>query len=219
MTGAVCYYPPMLDNAFFNRDTITVARALLGKILRVRYGELILSARIIETEAYTKNDKASHGWLGYTEKRKALFMPAGTIYMYYSRGGDSLNISCRGKGNAVLIKSGFPHIDDNTPTEMLKTMRQLNPTKSGDPRPIEKICAGQTLLCKALNLKVPDWDQHSFQPDQFWIDTINYRPKKIIKTTRLGIPEDRDPHFPYRFIDAENMKHCTKPVRGPGVKT
>jgi len=43
-----------------------------------------LTAQILETEAYYLNDKASHASLGFTEKRKALFMPPGTIYMYFS---------------------------------------------------------------------------------------------------------------------------------------
>ena len=79
-----------------------------GKIIYSKYNDLWLTAQILETEAYYLNDKASHASLGFTEKRKALFMPPRTIYMYFSRGSDSLNISCHGEGNAVLIKSGYP---------------------------------------------------------------------------------------------------------------
>ena len=79
-----------------------------GKIIYSKYNDLWLTAQILETEAYYLNDKASHASLGFTEKRKALFMPPGTIYMYFSRGSDSLNISCHGEGNAVLIKSEYP---------------------------------------------------------------------------------------------------------------
>ena len=93
---------------FFNRDAVCVAKELLGKVIYSKYNDLWLTAQIIETEAYYLNDKASHASLGFTEKRKALFMPTGTIYMYFSRGSDSLNISYHGEGNAVLIKSGYP---------------------------------------------------------------------------------------------------------------
>ena len=99
----------MLSHNFFNRDAITTAKALLGKVLRARYDKVWLCAQIIETETYFQNEKGSHSSLGYTGKRKALFMSPGTIYMYYARGSDSLNVSCRGKGNAVLIKSGYPY--------------------------------------------------------------------------------------------------------------
>ena len=104
-----------LGTDFFSQDACIVAKALIGKIIRRKYKNVWLAARIIETEAYYLEDKASHSSLGYTEKRKAMFMPPGTIYMYYARGHDSLNISCGDKGDAVLIKSAFPYIDELSP--------------------------------------------------------------------------------------------------------
>ena len=97
----------MLSRNFFNREAITTAKALLGKILRAWYDKVWLCAQIIETEAYFQNEKVSHASLRYINKRIALFMSPGTIYMCSARGSDSLNVSCREKGNAVLIKSGF----------------------------------------------------------------------------------------------------------------
>lgn len=198
-----------LNSRFFNRDACTVARDLLGKIIRHKYRGHWLAARIIETEAYYQQDKGSHASLGYTKKRKALFMPAGTIYMYYARGKDSLNISCKGEGNAVLIKSAFPFEDKSTHTDALKIMQQLNPTMSGELRPIEKLCKGQTLLCKSLNIKVKQWDQQQFKPACFYIDDTKQKPEKIIQTTRLGIPSGRDEHLLYRFIDLNFARFCT----------
>src|SRR5699024_7357911 len=93
----------MLPDTFFNRPSLELAPDLLGKVIRHRFRGVWLSARIIETEAYLLTDKGSHASLGYTEKRQALFADGGTIYMYYSRGGDSVNFSAKGKGNAVLI--------------------------------------------------------------------------------------------------------------------
>src|SRR4051812_17780624 len=95
-SGMLMTPPKILSSDFFNCDPCQVAKNLLGKILRVKYKSHWLSAMIIETEAYYLEDKGSHASLGFTEKRKALFMPPGTIYMYYARGGDSLNFSCRG---------------------------------------------------------------------------------------------------------------------------
>lgn len=198
--------PKILSKSFFNRDAQVVSKALLGKVMRVKYKNVWLSAMIIETEAYYKREKSSHAYLGYTEKRKALFMPSGTIYMYYARGADSLNISCKGKGNAVLIKSGFPYGED---LKAIKIMQKLNPL-NGRIRSIEKLCSGQTLLCKSLGLKVKDWDQNQFDENRFYIADVGYHPKKIIQTTRLGIPEGRDEHLMYRFIDCDYVKFCTK---------
>lgn len=204
----------MLKNDFFDRDACEVARALLGKIIRVKQQNQWLSAQIIETEAYYIHDKGSHASLGLTEKRKALFMPAGTIYMYYARGGDSFNVSVHGEGNAVLIKSAFPYFDDRSPPHTLQIMQSLNPQKNGDAvRPIERLCAGQTLLCRSLGLRVREWDQKTFDIQRFFIEDVGYVPEKVIQTVRLGIPHHRDPHLPFRFIDAAYRKVCTKNPR------
>ena len=72
-----------------------MARNLLGKVICHYYQGLWLQAQIIETESYELEDKTSHAFLGFTEKRKALYMSPGTIYMYYARGRDSLNISAQ----------------------------------------------------------------------------------------------------------------------------
>ncbi len=204
---------PVIKPSFFNRDACLVAQQLLGKIIRRKYRGHWLAARIIETEAYYIDEKASHASLGYTEKRKALFMPAGTIYMYYARGKDSLNISCKGKGNAVLIKSAYPFSDDSRHSSSLeittKIMQQLNPTVSGDPRPVEKLCKGQTLLCQSLNLKVKYWDQQQFDENCFYIEDIGKKTERVIETTRLGIPAGRDGHLPYRFIDYDFARFCS----------
>ena len=205
---------PVIKTAFFNRDACLVAQQLLGKIIRRKYQGHWLAARIIETEAYYIEEKGSHASLGYTEKRKALFMPAGTIYMYYARGKDSLNISCKGKGNAVLIKSAYPFSDEpgnaSSLDTSIKIMQQLNPTVSGDTRSIEKLCKGQTILCQSLNLKVREWDQQQFDEKTFYFDDINKKPAQVIQTTRLGIPTSRDEHLPYRFIDYDFARFCTK---------
>lgn len=226
----------MLSKLFFAQDPCRLAQALLGKVIFVKYlrstisnenvsgskfrcsansesDDIWLTARIIETEAYFLEDKASHASLGYTLKRKALFMPAGTIYMYYARGKDSFNVSAEGPGNAVLIKSAYPYIDQNTHPDMLTIMQQLNPTM-GDitlPRPLPKLCKGQTLLCKSLGLTVKQWDQKTFDPDYFFIKDVHYQPSLIMQTTRLGIPKGRDEHLPYRFIDHAFAKFTTEP--------
>ena len=203
----------MLKPAFFDRDACLVAQQLLGKIIRRKYRGNWLNARIIETEAYYLADKGSHASLGSTEKRKALFMPAGTIYMYYARGKDSLNISCGGEGDAVLVKSAFPFADEAADSDTLNTiieiMQQLNPTVAGGRRPLEKLCNGQTLLCRSLDLKVADWDGRQFDKNIFYLDDTGISVDQYIQTARLGIPTGRDEHLMYRFIDYAFAPYCT----------
>jgi DNA-3-methyladenine glycosylase len=205
----------MLNPDFFNRDTQTVAIDLLGKVIHSYVDDIWLSAQIIETEAYYINEKGSHASLGITEKRKALFMPPGTIYMYYARGSDSLNVSCAGLGNAVLIKSGYPFPVESLDSEEIRLMQKLNPMKSKrKPRPVENLCSGQTLLCKSLGIKVVDWDQKNFNKEKFYITSTEYIPAKIVQTKRLGIPIGRDEDRLYRFLDIDYAQFATSnPLR------
>lgn len=205
---------PALPYDFFDRDASQLARELLGKVIRRRLNGLWLSARIIETEAYYLTEKGSHASLGYTHKRRALFMDGGTVYMYYARGGDSLNFSAGGPGNAVLIKSAYPWSDVVSGPESLARMQALNPDAKGQPRQPGRLCAGQTLLCRALGLKVPEWDAQRFDPKTFFVEDIGQSPDRLISTARLGIPPGRDEHLRYRYVDPVYAAFCTRnPLR------
>ena len=207
----------ILSNDFFDRDAQVVAKKLLGKVIRHRVDDNWLSALIIETEAYYRNEKGSHSSLGRSPSREAMFMEPGTIYMYYARGRDSLNVSCKGEGNAVLVKSGFPWIDRKSPQENIEFMQELNliGNKRRDPR---KLCSGQTLLCSSLGIKVSDWNKKKFNPRKFYIEDVGKKPNEIIQTTRVGIPAGRDEDLPYRFVEADYNKFCSKPVTNKKAK-
>ena len=198
---------------FFDREPLELAQSLIGKVLRHRindpaHGNIWLSARIIETEAYYQTERGSHSSLGFTEKRKAMFMEPGTIYMYYARGGDSLNFSARGDGNGVLIKSGLAFMDQHSSEISLSVMQQLNPI-NGRMRSPERLCSGQTLLCRSLGLKVPDWNQGSLKRNKLLLEDVGYCPDRLVQCKRLGIPEGRDEHLPYRFVDYEYTRSAT----------
>ncbi len=199
-----------ISNDFFSRSADIVAKDLLGKVLRFQYDHYFLCVLIIETEAYFLTDKASHSSLGFTEKKRALFMPAGTLYLYYARGKDSLNIKTEGMGNAVLIKSGIPYLDALSHPNMIEIMQKNNPLPNGKIRNPEKLCSGQTLLCKSLGIKVSHWDKKNFIYPHFYLEDIHYYPNKIIHTPRLGISKGRDEHLLYRFVDENYAKFCTK---------
>lgn len=200
--------------AFFNAEPLELAQALIGKVLRHRinhpvHGDIWLSARIIETEAYFRSEKGSHSSLGFTEKRKAMFMAPGTIYMYYARGGDSLNFSALGEGNGVLVKSGCVHMDRKSPRKCIEVMQEMNPIGKRT-RPLERLCSGQTLLCRSLGLKVPQWNQQRLKRGKFTLDDVGFRPSRLVQCRRLGIPEGRDEHLPYRFVDLDSAHLATK---------
>lgn len=203
-----------LGPAFFDRDAQVVACDLLGKVLCHAPEGQALCAAIVEAEAYYLAEKASHASLGYTDKRRALFMPPGTIYMYFSRGGDSFNVSCAGAGNAVLVKAGRVPGDGPEHARMIAAMQRRNPLPSGQARPPARLCSGQTLLCRALGLRVRDWDAVPIGTGALRLLDVGYRPRAVVRTTRLGIPQGRDGHLPYRFVDAGHAAQATvNPLR------
>ena len=91
-----------LQLPFYDKPCVDLAKALLGKrIVRVLESEK-LCGRIVETESYLGGeDKASHSYGGrQTAKNAAMFMPAGTAYVYNIYGVYTcLNISSQGEMN------------------------------------------------------------------------------------------------------------------------
>ena len=72
-----------LDEAFFHRPCLEVARELVGKLLVVNGSCL----RISETEAYCgENDTACHAHKGRTPRTEVLYAKAGTVYIYLCYG-------------------------------------------------------------------------------------------------------------------------------------
>lgn len=113
-----------------------------------------------------------------------------------------------------LIKSAYPWVDEVSGPASLAQMLLNNPDASGRPRPAQKLCAGQTLLCKALGLKVPMWDAKRFDQERLYVEDVGLAPTQIIQTTRLGIPGGRDEHLMYRFVDGGYAPYCTRnPLR------
>ena len=100
---------------FFQKDTVLLARELLGKLLVINIENEILAGYIIETEAYLgKADKACHSYQNKkTRKNEAMFEKAGTIYIYTMHTHKMLNIvSCENDNpQAVLIRAIEPVIN------------------------------------------------------------------------------------------------------------
>lgn len=98
--------------SFFATETVTVARALLGKFLVHRTTGVERVGRIVETEAYLgTHDLAAHSSHGKTKRNASMFGPIGHAYVYMIYGMyECMNIvtESEGKGAAVLIRALEP---------------------------------------------------------------------------------------------------------------
>jgi DNA-3-methyladenine glycosylase len=104
-----------LEPAFFARDALVVARALVGTFLvhRAHSGpDGLKVVRIVETEAYRgPKDLACHARAGLTKRTRTLFGPPGRAYVFLIYGMyDCFNVVAygEGKGHAILVRGGEP---------------------------------------------------------------------------------------------------------------
>jgi len=164
-----------------------VARQLVGATLLVDG----VGGRIVETEAYDREDPASHSFAGSTVRNAAMFGPPGRIYVYRSYGIHwCLNLVCRedGHGAAVLIRA----LEPLAGIETMLTRRALRSASLQDPR---LLCAGPGRVGQALAVRPeqngmlvnsPPFELHAEPP-----------PAAILVGTRIGISKAIDK--PWRF--------------------
>ncbi len=136
----------MLPRDFYERDPVTVARALLGqRLVRVLDGQR-LAGTIVETEAYLgAADAAAHTFNGRrTPRNNSMYLGGGHAYVYFTYGmHHCMNIVTGkpGDGVAVLIRA-------IEPTEGLDAMRSRRTKIKRDT----DLCSGPARLCQALGI-------------------------------------------------------------------
>lgn len=125
-----------LNHEFFNRSALYVAPDLIGWTFNVGSTGGI----IVETEAYTRSDPASHSFRGKTLSNSSMFGIPGSSYVYRSYGLHwCMNFVCA-DASAVLIRALHPLSD-------LPTMMQRRGTQN-----IKALCSGPGKLSQALNI-------------------------------------------------------------------
>lgn len=156
-----------LPREFYDRDTVTVARDLLGKYLvHVSHGKKLIG-KIVEVEAYLgQHDLAAHSSKGMTPRNKIMFGPPGFAYVYLVYGMHyCLNVVTEHEGSAAAIL--FRAIE---PIENIKGRTQ-----------------GPGLLCKALQID-KRMNGHDFVSDELYIaSSAEHEKFVIVKKSRIGV--------------------------------
>jgi len=171
------------------QGAVAAASDLIGWRLYVREADGTLTGgTIIETEAYTQEDAASHSSRGRTPRTDIMFGPAGHIYVYFTYGMHwCMNIVTghEGYGEAVLIRA-------LRPDSGLDYMR----ARRGN-QPDSQLTSGPAKLCQAL--AVSGYDKGAaLNHGRFALLPPDQPRPKVQATKRIGITKDT--HRLWRFV-------------------
>jgi DNA-3-methyladenine glycosylase len=141
-----------LSRAFFARDTLVVARELLGqRLVRVLDG-VRLSGRIVEVEVYVgEGDQASHARFGRTRRNAPMYGPPGHAYVYFIYGMHHCV-------NAVTEREGYPAavlvraLEPLEGIEEMRVRRWPEPAEGPRNRSDRQLTSGPARLCQALDI-------------------------------------------------------------------
>lgn len=171
----------IIDKAFFEQDTVGVARSLLGKYLCRDTEKGLVSGMIVETEAYlSKNDQACHASCGKTKRNASMFGPAGIAYVYFIYGNYycfNVVTGVEGQGEAVLVRA----------VEPVSGLEIMAGHRGGSCRKVE-LANGPGKLCQAFAID-KDLDGHSLcRPPLYLAENKSAGFNGPIKATpRIGI--------------------------------
>ena len=160
----------MLRADFFDRPSLELARELIGCTLLVDG----VGGLIVETEAYSPDDPASHSFSGPTARNAAMFGPAGRAYVYRSYGIHWCMNVVGHSGSAVLLRA-------LEPAAGLDRMRERRGLE--DPG---ALCSGPGKLCQALAI-TRDHDGLPLDAAPFQVLPRKGAPPKLAVGPRIGI--------------------------------
>ena len=173
---------------FFRRNTMRVARDLLGAWIARRWRGHWYGARIVETEAYVgPTDRAAHSWNGRrTPRVEPMYADGGHLYVFLVYGMHyCANVVTRREGiaEAVLLRAAEGHPAAGAPVRLL---------------------SGPGKLCAALGITTSHSGQDLLD-GPIRIFRRRARPRRIGVSARIGVDyagEAKD--WPLRFYDRDS---------------
>jgi DNA-3-methyladenine glycosylase len=191
----------ILQRPFYQRDTIAVAKDLLGKILVHESSQCVTSGRIVETEAYRgPEDQAAHSSGGRrTPRNEVMFGEKGHAYVYFIYGMYyCFNVTTGnvpGKPEAVLLRALQPVAGK----EIMAKRRGTKQTEA------IKLTNGPSKLCIAMDISRPQNKTDLTSPPLYIKDAPPVLPDDIVKTKRIGVDyAGKWKNNPWRFYIKEN---------------
>ena len=189
---------------FYARDPRAVSRDLLGKVLVRRQPRKLLSARIVEVEAYLgQDDPAAHSASGRTARNFVLFGPPGLTYVYFIYGNHyCFNVSCLPDGEAGGVL--FRALEPISGIEQMAEARDISLDGATADRDLRKLTSGPGRLAEAFGItreRDNEKDLTSRKSDLLIVDD-GFRPQRIKVTPRIGITKAAE--RPLRYFIAGN---------------
>ena len=173
-----------IKREFYNRDTIKVAKDILGKVIVRKTKQGNMAGRIVEVEAYKfgEHDKASHASKGHTLSNQVMFGENGFAYVYFTYGMYfMLNVVAKKKidhAGAVLIRGVEPI---NGVKRMIKNRKgkdDMNLTNG----------PGKISQALQINKKLNNYDLT--KKGKLFIVDSEKRTEKVLSSGRIGISRD-----------------------------
>jgi len=191
--------PHVIADIDFAAPSEVVARALIGVTLLVDG----VGGRIVETEAYDRDDPASHSFSGPTLRNAAMFGPPGRAYVYRSYGIHwCLNFVCReaGHGAGVLIRALEPTVG----------LAQMRRRRGLDE--VRLLCAGPGRVAQALAVDA-GFNGKALDAPPFVLIAApgDHPPVRVEAGPRIGISKAAE--VPWRFGE-QGSRFLSKPFRG-----
>lgn len=200
-----------LDREFYNRDSIVVARELLGKVLVHEIDGNRISAKIVETEAYMGvEDKAAHSYEGRrTPRVEVMYGEPGFTYVFMIYGMHSCF-------NVVVNKKGTPQAVLIRAVEPMEGLEWMAQKRFGMPYEVltksqrKSLTNGPGKLCRACSID-RSLNGMDLCSNELYIEEGIKEEFDIVTTKRVGIDyaeEAKD--FPWRFYIKDNENVSVK---------